>query len=80
MLNGCVIREGECYCACHRVYGIKHVMPCCDKPPLQKESRPISDRDPSDEDNDDYKTELIKQMFTDGINKFNDNAIKSALK
>lgn len=32
MLNGCVRGRDDCGCSCHRVPGVKHVMPCCDKP------------------------------------------------
>lgn len=32
----CVVDLNECGCDCHRMEGVSHVMPCCDKPPLTK--------------------------------------------
>lgn len=34
MVNGCVKGLDDCGCECHRIPGVKHVMPCCDKPAL----------------------------------------------
>ena len=34
MINGCIKGADDCGCECHRIPGVKHVMPCCDKPPM----------------------------------------------
>lgn len=33
MINGCVKGIDDCGCECHRIPGVKHVMPCCSAPP-----------------------------------------------
>ena len=36
MIGGCVRGPGYCGCDCHRMPGVKHIKPCCDKPPAKE--------------------------------------------
>lgn len=36
MINGCVRGQDDCGCDCHRVPGVVHCFPCCDKPPARR--------------------------------------------